>query len=83
MYLSEITDILSKDHLIDHYGFADFVSFGGILSFGARSAQHWALFGQCGFSLFGGGNAARRAISAPSVLPSLPRNRSASCCDTP
>src|SRR5262245_19337922 len=25
MYLSEITDILSKDHLIDHYGFADFV----------------------------------------------------------
>src|SRR5262249_58860644 len=40
-------------------------------------------FGQCEFSLFGGGNAARRAISAPSVLPSLLLNSSASCCDTP
>ena len=32
---------------------------------------------------FAGGNAARRAISAPNVLPSLPADRVASCCDTP
>ena len=87
------------DHLIECYGFLDFAPFSGNfvirrqesatmgLGHRARRCERLVLrgapFGQCGFSLSGGGNAARRAISPPSVPLKFSRNCSASCSLTP